>query len=103
MSLEAAAGKNPVSHVGKIYNVMASRIAEGIVAATPEVSQAHCLIVSRIGAPISEPSLVHLRLATRGATPAEELRQRTAALVSDHMDRIEELSRELLTGTIQTY
>ena len=31
MSLEAAAGKNPVTHVGKIYNVVAREIAAGLV------------------------------------------------------------------------
>jgi S-adenosylmethionine synthetase len=30
-SLEAACGKNPISHVGKIYNVLALRAAEAIV------------------------------------------------------------------------
>jgi S-adenosylmethionine synthetase len=103
MSLEAAAGKNPIRHVGKIYNVLAKRVAEAVVAAAPEVSEAHCLIVSRIGAPISVPSLVHLRLATRDGAPPDKLRQQVAMLVSDHMSRIEELSRELLTGTVGVF
>jgi S-adenosylmethionine synthetase len=47
MSLEAAAGKNPVSHVGKIYNVLARDTAEAVVAAIPEVESAQCLMVSR--------------------------------------------------------
>jgi S-adenosylmethionine synthetase len=38
MSLEAAAGKNPISHVGKIYNVLAKRVAETLIAAIPQVS-----------------------------------------------------------------
>lgn len=103
MSLEAAAGKNPISHVGKIYNVLARRVAEAIIAAVPEVSEAHCLIVSRIGAPISAPALVHLRLATRDGAPPEELRAKTAELVADHLGRIEELSRELVSGRTQVY
>ncbi len=28
MSIEAIAGKNPVNHVGKIYNVIAQQVAE---------------------------------------------------------------------------
>ena len=39
MSLEAAAGKNPVSHVGKTYNVAAREaaraLAEGLVSPKP--------------------------------------------------------------------
>lgn len=103
MSLEAAAGKNPVSHVGKIYNVLATRMAEAIVAATPEASEAHCLIVSRIGAPVSTPALVHLRLAMKEGLPPDLVRSRIEALVADHLERIEELSRELLTGNVRVY
>jgi S-adenosylmethionine synthetase len=103
MSLEAAAGKNPVSHVGKIYNVMASRVAEAIVASAPEVSEAYCLIVSRIGAPVSAPALVHLKLATRDGSPPDRLRLQAETLVLAHLGRIDALSSELVTGDIQVY
>ena len=42
MSLEAAAGKNPVTHVGKLYNLLASRIAQAVVDGVPGVSEAYC-------------------------------------------------------------
>lgn len=103
MSLEAAAGKNPVSHVGKIYNFLAWRIAEAIVAAVPEVSQAHCLVVSRIGAPISAPAMVHLRLATRDGAPPDGLRATTTELVAQHVGKVEELSRDLISGKMPVY
>src|SRR6516165_4464867 len=94
MSLEAAAGKNPVSHVGKIYNVLAKRVAETLVTAIPQVSAAQCLIVNRIGAPVTMPDLVHLKLATPDHFPLEQLRERTAEIVSDHLGRIPELVGE---------
>jgi len=47
MSLEATAGKNPVTHVGKIYNVLAQRIAAGIVRETAGVEEAYCSLLSR--------------------------------------------------------
>jgi S-adenosylmethionine synthetase len=40
ITLEAAAGKNPVSHVGKLYNLVASRIAAAIIEALPAVRDA---------------------------------------------------------------
>jgi len=43
MSLEAAAGKNPVSHVGKIYNVVAHQIAEALAATPEEIARVECL------------------------------------------------------------
>ncbi|OAE99896.1 S-adenosylmethionine synthase [Bradyrhizobium centrolobii] len=103
MSLEAAAGKNPVSHVGKIYNILAKRAAETLVTAIPQVSAAQCLIVSRIGAPVSMPALVHLKLATHDGFPLEALRERTAEVVSDHLGRIPELVGELAAGEVHVF
>jgi S-adenosylmethionine synthetase len=103
MSLEAAAGKNPVSHVGKIYNILAERIAETAVTTIPQVSAAQCLIVSRIGAPVSMPTLVHLKMATRDGSPLEALRERTAEAVADHLGRIPELVGELVAGEIHVF
>jgi S-adenosylmethionine synthetase len=81
MSIEAAAGKNPVSHVGKIYNVVAQTIAKTIVAELPDAAHAHCLLVSRIGAPVTHPALVALKVAPRdlGAVPALESRVKDIA------------------------
>ena len=103
MSLEAAAGKNPISHVGKIYNILAKRVAETLVTDIPEVSAAQCLIVSRIGAPVSMPELVHLKLATNDGVSLEQLRERGAEIVSDHLGRIPDMVAELVAGEIQVY
>jgi S-adenosylmethionine synthetase len=100
MSLEAAAGKNPVSHVGKIYNVLATRLAEAIVATMPEVREAHCLIVSRIGASIATPALVQVKLATHDGAPPDQFRSRIEELVADRFGCISALSDELIGGSV---
>ena len=64
MSLEAAAGKNPVSHIGKIYNVVANIIAERVVKEVEEVEEAYCYIVSQIGKPINEPQVCDVKVRT---------------------------------------
>jgi S-adenosylmethionine synthetase len=87
MSLEAAAGKNPVTHVGKLYNVAAREIARDIVAAAPSVAHARCLLVSRIGRPITEPAVVNVQIAMRDGGPVERLRE-----------TIEPIVIEVLTG-----
>ncbi|MGF1465769.1 MAG: methionine adenosyltransferase [Sandaracinaceae bacterium] len=72
MTLESVAGKNPVSHVGKIYNVVARRLAERLVAERSEVAAAECHLVSTIGRPVREPQLAHVRVepADAGAASA---------------------------------
>jgi hypothetical protein len=92
MSLEAVAGKNPVSHVGKIYNVLATDICKTLVAETPEIAAAHCLMVSQIGSSISSPAIMHIKVATRDEAPAEQFRDRikeiTAAQLASASERI---------------
>ena len=73
MSLEAAAGKNPVSHIGKIYNVVANLIADRVVKEVEEVEEAYCYIVSQIGKPINEPQVCDVKVRTKkGAKAVEE-------------------------------
>lgn len=62
MSLEAIAGKNPVSHVGKIYSIMSQLIAKRIVERMPEVRQVYVYMVSRINQPITEPQVINVEL-----------------------------------------
>jgi S-adenosylmethionine synthetase len=62
MTLEAAAGKNPVSHVGKTYNVAAREIVERVYKEHPDLSQVYCYLVSQIGAPITQPKAINVEL-----------------------------------------
>lgn len=81
MSLEAAAGKNPVSHVGKIYNYFAMNLSRAIVE-QGFAGAAQVFVVSQIGKPVDQPALLHIRLRDRQA----EERQ------------IEALAKEQLSG-----
>jgi S-adenosylmethionine synthetase len=65
MSLEAAAGKNPVSHIGKIYNVVANLIADRVVKEIEEIEESYCYIVSQIGKPINEPQVCDVKVRTK--------------------------------------
>ena len=57
VSNEAAAGKNPFSHVGKIYNLLSYEMADRIYEAVDGVEEVYVWLVSQIGRPISEPWL----------------------------------------------
>lgn len=49
MTMESVAGKNAVTHVGKLYSIAASLISQRVVEQVPGVMEAQCLLVSRIG------------------------------------------------------
>jgi S-adenosylmethionine synthetase len=103
MSLEAAAGKNPVSHVGKIYNVVAERIAASLVAMSPDILRAECFLVSKIGAPVIEPAIVHVRLAFREDIPAARFKEQASEIALTHLRRIPLLVEHIIAGTVELF
>jgi S-adenosylmethionine synthetase len=52
---EAAAGKNPVSHVGKIYSVLTHLLADQIYTQVSGVREVVVWLCSRIGDPVDRP------------------------------------------------
>ncbi len=57
-SLEAAAGKNPINHVGKIYSIMAQLISKAIYEkAGGDAIEVYVRLQSQIGHPINKPWL----------------------------------------------
>jgi len=99
MTLESVAGKNPVTHVGKLYNVSASLIAEA-VATLPEVSEAQCLLVSRIGEPISAPQLASRRVCLVAPAQLDDVRIQLEDIVGAELERIDRLADEFLDGRL---
>ena len=103
MILEAAAGKNPVTHVGKIYNVLARRIAETLVAEEPGITAAQCLLLGQIGAPVAEPALIHIKLATQDETPVARFERRVDEVSRAHLGRTLQLVDDFIAGTIDVF
>lgn len=87
MTLEASAGKNPITHVGKIYNIAARLVAERLVAGEPALKQVHVNMVSRIGAPIHEPQVVDVEVHG-GSKATQRNAEETAAGVLEEMDTL---------------
>jgi S-adenosylmethionine synthetase len=103
MSLEAAAGKNPVTHVGKLYNLLANRIARALVAEVSGVREAYCYLVSRIGRPVTEPQLVDLKLRLDEPAALGALRPRAEEVAQREIAGVTTLWRELLEGPHQVW
>ncbi|MCY0867425.1 MAG: methionine adenosyltransferase [Aquificaceae bacterium] len=96
MSLEAAAGKNPVYHIGKIYNRVANLIAQRVVKEIEEVEESYCYIVSQIGKPINEPQVLDVSVRTKKDIKAiEEVVRRIA---QEELDRMPEVWKGFVEG-----
>jgi S-adenosylmethionine synthetase len=103
MTLEAAAGKNPVAHVGKLYNVAARILADRLVEVVDGVLAAEVLLVSRIGQPIDDPHVVEARLRLAPGVAREHVAGQIASLVDEELAALPSLWRRLLVGAIRLF
>lgn len=103
MSMEAAAGKNPVSHVGKLYNLLAHRIAQEVVGSVAGVDEAYCYLLGQIGRPIDEPSVIDLKLRLAPGIALQEVQSAAGEIARRHLVTVGTLWRELITGSIPLF
>ena len=103
MNMEAAAGKNPVTHVGKLYNIVAQRICAALVESIAEISETYCFLVSRIGDPVTQPQVIDLKIRLEDEKQLSELAAPIEAIVHDHLNRITTIQDELLAEAIKVY
>ena len=72
-TMEAWAGKNPITHVGKIYSFAAQNLAKQLCEAIPEIAQADIFLVGQIGRPVTSPAQVYCNLVCRDSSKVDDL------------------------------
>ncbi|WP_024302680.1 methionine adenosyltransferase [Pseudogulbenkiania sp. MAI-1] len=102
MSLEAAAGKNPAAHVGKLYNVLAHKLARDIYEHVAGLNGVTVRLLSTIGMPVDQPHLAAVDVAT-SAPLGQAQRAWIKKLVAAGLDDLPALSRQLIDGDIPVF
>lgn len=100
MSSEAAAGKNPVSHVGKIYNALCYRIANRIVADVSGVKETYVWLLSQIGRPINEPHVVSAQVVPVSQVDMASVTKQIDEIISYEFEHLAEFCDDLAKGLI---
>jgi len=101
-SSEAACGKNPISHVGKIYNVLALLTAQRLAEEIDGVAEATVYLLSQIGKPLDQPLVANARIRpVHTLTP--ELEAEIAECVDEMLDRVNEIGVRIRHGEIPLF
>ena len=95
---EAAAGKNPMSHVGKIYNILAHRMAREICKSVPGVQGAYVLLLSRIGDPVDQPHMANAQLLMEPGRRASEVEGQVEEVFQREFSSINDFCLSLAGG-----
>jgi S-adenosylmethionine synthetase len=97
MTMEAAAGKNPVTHVGKVYNVLANRIAHEVALDVRGARDVTGMLVSAIGRPVDDPTLADIQIwVPDAAHRADAVRENVAEIVRQQLASIDRIREDLL-------
>jgi len=103
LSSEASSGKNPVSHVGKIYNAMAFRVAEHLIQEVEGIEEAYFWLLSKIGRPVNEPALAAAYVVPKKPFNEKEVKAKVSMALEDALtDRMfQTLIEKLISGEIK--
>ncbi|TFF86965.1 MAG: methionine adenosyltransferase [Promethearchaeota archaeon] len=103
MSLEASAGKNPVSHVGKIYNVLAGICANEIADNVNGAKDVEVRILSQIGKPISEPLVASVKVLPEEGTSWNDIEYESEQIIQEKLTNITRLTDLFLHGKVKVW
>jgi S-adenosylmethionine synthetase len=104
MSLEAAAGKNPVTHVGKLYNILAYEAAHRIAKELEgSVREVWIRIVSQIGKPIDQPQAATAQCILAKGAKMSKVKPEVESILGTDLEHIHRLTERIVAGKCRTF
>ena len=80
MSMEATSGKNPINHIGKIYNLLSTQIATDCVAQVEGIEEMYIRLLSQIGQPIDRPLVASVQVLPMPVSGSRRSREKLKGL-----------------------
>jgi S-adenosylmethionine synthetase len=103
MSMEATSGKNPVNHIGKIYNLLSTEIAESIVAEVGGIREVRVRLLSQIGQPIDRPHVADASLVTEDGVSVADIGADVEAVIDRELADVTGVTRRVIDGELSTF
>lgn len=100
---EAAAGKNPVSHVGKIYNLLSHEIAEQIYLEVDGLREVTVYLCSQIGHPIDRPLVAAAQVIVADGAALPDVKSSIREVIDRELATIDRFVEKLIQGELQVW
>jgi S-adenosylmethionine synthetase len=98
---EATAGKNPVSHIGKIYNALSFKLAEEIQKAVPDLEEVLVWMYNVIGKPVNEPKAIIIQPISDKELDVAKFESAIKEIVEQNLNKMDEFCMQLASGKIE--
>ena len=103
MSMEATSGKNPVNHIGKIYNLLSTKIAESVVDEVDGIRDLQLRLLSQIGQPIDQPHVADAQVVTDDGVALADRTDEIEAIIDRELGDVTEITRQVIDGELSTF
>jgi S-adenosylmethionine synthetase len=103
MSMEASSGKNPINHVGKIYNILANLIAKDCYENIEGIEEVYVKILSQIGKPINEPRALSIQIVPKSGYEVERMESKAKEIAEEWLDNVMKITDMVIDGKISTF
>lgn len=103
MSMEATSGKNPINHIGKIYNLLSTQMAKDIVKEVPEVHDIYIRLLSQIGKPIDQPLVASAQIIPEDGSSFSQVKAEAEAVMDDWLSNVTKITDMVVKGELDTF
>jgi S-adenosylmethionine synthetase len=103
MSMEATSGKNPVNHVGKIYNLLSTEVAQAVVDEVDGIRQLQIRLLSQIGRPIDDPHVADAEIVTEEGVDIADIEAEVEAVIDEKLANVTDITERVIEGDLSTF
>ncbi|MCZ7372253.1 MAG: methionine adenosyltransferase [Candidatus Methanoperedens sp.] len=103
MSMEATSGKNPINHVGKLYNLLSNQIAKDIATNVNGIEDVYIRILSQIGKPIDQPLIASAQVIPEDGANMKVIKSESEAIIDKWLGDITKITEMIVRGELDTF
>ncbi|MCS7144229.1 MAG: methionine adenosyltransferase [Archaeoglobaceae archaeon] len=103
MSMEATSGKNPINHVGKLYNLLSNMIANRCYEEVEGIREIYVRILSQIGKPINDPKVLSIQIIPKKGYYVEKMDRRVREIAEEMIGNITKVTDKIVKGEVRTF
>ncbi|MFA5213280.1 MAG: methionine adenosyltransferase [Methanoregula sp.] len=103
MSMEATSGKNPINHIGKIYNLLSTMMARECVKNVDGIEEMYIRLLSQIGKPIDHPLVASVQVLPQSGYALKDLNGEIEGIINENLANVTCITEKVIRGELDTF
>jgi len=103
MSMEATSGKNPINHIGKIYNLLSTQMANDCVRDVEGIDEMYIRLLSQIGQPIDRPLVASAQVLPKPRVKMQAIKGEVEGIIDCWLENVTDITEKVIRGELKTF